>query len=390
MKKALLIGSSFSAAPIFFKLRERGIKVAVCGSVKSDPCHQYADESHIIDYSNREALLALVEQEGFDYIVPTCNDYSYMSAAWVADQKGYPGFDVYDVAEKLHTKGAFRTVTAACGTPAPKAIWVQQGVASDIPESLYPVLVKPVDSFSGRGVTKVLSPADLTAALQSAFASSRLGTAVVEEFVEGRLHSHSAFIKSGRIELDFYVDEFCTVYPYQVNCSNHPSMLPATVREGVRCAMDKLVAHLGMTDGLLHTQFISNGSDFWIIECMRRCPGDLYGGLIERSLDIDYTDQFVRPFIGEEILVGAFRETPRLVGRHTISVSSKMVVQSFSCDFPGKNTRVVPLKISGDVLGVAPYDKLGIAFFDFDREEDMVDLTPKLHDFVSIQALGDH
>ena len=107
MKKALLVGSSFSAAPIFFSLKKRGLHVSVCGNQESDPCHQYSDDSFFIDYSDRDQLLQLLETEQFDYLIPTCNDYSYMSSAWAAQKIGFPGFDRYDVATTLHTKKYF-------------------------------------------------------------------------------------------------------------------------------------------------------------------------------------------------------------------------------------------------------------------------------------------
>ncbi|MBI5925000.1 MAG: ATP-grasp domain-containing protein [Aquabacterium sp.] len=386
-KRALLIGSSFSAAPMLFRLKRRGIHVSVCGSAPSDPCHQYGDASFFVDYSKREALLELVKAEGFDYIVPTCNDYSYMSGAWVADQIGLPGFDRFEVAEKLHTKDGFRGVTNACGTPAPRAIWVRPDEPYALPDSGFPLLVKPVDSFSGRGVTKVEDAASLDAAVRSAMAASRSASAVIENFVEGDLYSHSAYIKGGKVAVDFFVDEFCTVYPYQVNCSNYPSRLPDHVREGVREAMNDLIARLDLVDGLLHTQFISNGRDFWIIECMRRCPGDLYGGLVERSEGIDYTDMFVQPFIGEELRMPDLSAAPRSIGRHTISFAQPLVFQSFSCDFPGSNLEVVPLKNSGESVGVAPFDKLAITFHEYASADQMFTHTPKLHEYVRMKRL---
>ena len=93
--------------------------VSVCGSAPADPCHQYADQSFFIDYSDRDAVLALVEAEQFDYLVPTCNDFSYMSCAWVAERCGFAGFDRYPVATILHTKNAFREVMERHGLRSP-------------------------------------------------------------------------------------------------------------------------------------------------------------------------------------------------------------------------------------------------------------------------------
>jgi biotin carboxylase len=257
MKRALLVGSSFSAAPIFFLLKKRGLHVSVCGSLRADPCHQYADASFYIDYSDREALLSLVEAESFDFIVPTCNDYSYMSCAWFARRLGYPGFDDFEVAAIIHTKNEFRRITQQYGIPAPRSHRQQVDKSIDSSGLKYPLLVKPIDSFSGRGVTKVKDVSELDAAVDAARTASRSGEIVLEEFVDGALHSHSAFIQRREIVADFFVDEFCTVYPYQVDCSNHPSRLRSAIQGAVRATIAKLVKQLDLQDGLLHSVFYS-------------------------------------------------------------------------------------------------------------------------------------
>ena len=180
--------------------------------------------------------------------------------------------------------------------PGPRFSRQQAGESGATAGLRYPLLVKPVDSFSGRGVTKLVEAAGLSEALAAARQASRSGESVVEEFVDGRLYSHSAFIRKQEIVADFFAEQnFCTLYPYRVNCSNHPSSLPANHRDSVREAVGRLIRLLGLKDGLLHTQFIADADDFWIIECMRRCPGDLYGHLIELSAGIDYADLFVLP-----------------------------------------------------------------------------------------------
>jgi formate-dependent phosphoribosylglycinamide formyltransferase (GAR transformylase) len=383
-KKALLVGSSFSAAPMFFELKRRGLHVTVCGGKRDDPCHQYADDSIYIDYSDKEALLDAVQQNNFDFLVPSCNDYSYISAGWVADRLSFPGYDSLHTIDVIHTKKSFRDYSQSIGLKAPKSF--DGSRATSAPS--FPCLVKPVDSSSGRGVTVVHRSADLSDAIQAAKSSSRRGEYVVEEFVAGTLHSHSAFISQGQIALDFFVDEFCTVYPYQVNCSNHPSSLDESLRTGVRREIEKLASALKLCDGLIHTQFITNGSDFWLVECMRRCPGDLYGTLIERSTGIRYASLFVAPFVGESYsCLGGLPEL-RPFGRHTISTETKQVNFSFSHEIPATDVEVIQLKLSGNSLDPAPYDKLAILMVEFPNREAMLNITPRFADLVHIHSHG--
>lgn len=383
MKKVLLIGTSFSAVPIYFALKRRGFHVTVCGGVKTDPCHQYADASIFVDYSDPEALLNAVKEADFQYIIPSCNDYSYLSASHVANKLGCPGYDTTEITAILHTKKSFREKAAKFGLKAPKVI-------TDITSlngAHLPCLVKPVDSFSGRGVSKVESIAEISAAINAAKKASRSGEFVIEQFIQGSLHSHSAFISKGKIIADFFVDEFCTTYPYQVNCSNYPSVIPKRIKLGVQFEIERLAKELRITDGLLHTQFMSDQNDFWIIECMRRCPGDLYGSLIERSTGVDYADMFIKPFVEIPYSNETTHSHEYYYGRHTISSRESIVNFSFSPKLKGVEIEIVQLKESGENLEPAPFDKMAIVLIKFTDFETMILVTPKLADYFQINSL---
>lgn len=386
--KALLVGSSFSAAPIFFALKNYGLHVTVCGSIAADPCHQYADASIYIDYSKPDELMRVVKSNQFDFLVPTCNDYSYMSCAIVAEHYGFHGFDQTPVTNLLHVKSHFRQFTEKHLLPAPRFSKYQEGQPLEDWQWRFPLLVKPVDSFSGRGMTKVMHNSALPSAVRDAIQMSRSREVVLEEFIDGCLHSHSAFLEKQEVVCDCFVDEFCTVYPYQVNCSNHPSVLPDTIRSAVRGAVNQLARTLALNDGLLHTQFIVKENEFWIIECMRRCPGDLYGVLVERSIGVNYTDLFVRPFLKMKLPHESCGITPRYYGRHTISVNRSLVNFSFSHNIPANMVEIVSLKGSGEKLGAAPFDKLAILFAEYENREIMLAVTPRLADFVRIREHG--
>ena len=100
----LLVGSSFSAAPMLFDLKARGAHVTVVGKYQDHPCHAYADHSIYIDYSDPEVLMDVCRNHAFDCLVPSCNDYAYVSAAQVAGKLGYAGFDLVETTQVLHEK----------------------------------------------------------------------------------------------------------------------------------------------------------------------------------------------------------------------------------------------------------------------------------------------
>lgn len=341
-----------------------------------------------MDYSDPNALLSLVENGDFDFIVPTGNDVAYMSTTFVAGKLGFPRFDSMETATIIHTKQAFRRFTERNDIPAPRSVRLQ-GDAPPIETGAlrYPLLVKPSDSFSGRGVTKVFDRTELAAAVADARRNSRSAEVVIEEFIEGSLHSHSAFIKDQEIAFDVFVDEYCTVYPYQVDSSNHPSRLCETVRSKTRAIMARVVKLLRLEDGLIHTQFLSNGDDVWIIECMRRCPGDLYGSLVDQSLGIDYADLVITLLLGEAFSVTPRFEPPLFFGRHTITSDTPSTPFSFSHFIPSSDVRIAQLKTTGKPMNAAPFDKLAILYARFETRDEMLKVTPDFKTFISLQTL---
>jgi len=367
----LLVGSSFSAAPMLFDLKRRGTHVTVVGKHEDDPCHAYADNSIYIDYSDPAELLEVCRTRDFMGIVPSCNDYAYVAAAKVAATLGYPGFDTLDIVEILHEKDRFRQFCASIGVPAPRIygeVTVEaKSVKVHIPGS---ALVKPVDSFSGRGVERVHDSDYLPAAIDRALAQSRNKRAVVEEFVDGDLHSHTAFIAGSEIVWHEFVDEFCETYPYQVDRSAYPSALTVSLRTEVHESLTSIVRALGLVDGLLHTQFIASKDSFWIIECMRRCPGDLYSQHFQLAAGQDYTHEYVSPFLGLAPKAPVSQKTLRRVERQVISTEGPQAFFGVSFNTGARPATFIPLKKSGEKLAPAPFDKAGILFLEGRDGED--------------------
>ncbi|NBV29559.1 ATP-grasp domain-containing protein, partial [bacterium] len=225
------------------------------GSIPSDPCHQHADKSFFVDYSKAGELATVLQAQQFDYLVPSCNDYSYIACAALAEQRNFMGFDSFATAKALHSKESFRAITRSLKISSPRFYEVTKSNTDAVKRVSFPLLVKPADSFSGRGMAKVENKAALSAAIKNALLHSRSKKVICEEFVQGNLHSHSAYLKDGNIAFDFFVDEYCSVYPYQVNCSCHPSSLAEEVKNGVRMAISCLASACRLVDGLIHTQF---------------------------------------------------------------------------------------------------------------------------------------
>ncbi|HDR2456572.1 TPA: ATP-grasp domain-containing protein [Enterobacter ludwigii] len=385
MPTAMILDAGFASLPLQQAIKAAGFRTLACSGKAQDAGMKYADATWAQNYADSEAVLAIARQEKITALSPGVTDVSYLSGCRVAQALGLPGYDSPEVSDLLFLKDHFRKWASEKGYPIPKA-------ASNVQEARtmpFPLLVKPVDAYSGKGISLIHQPDELNEAVNVARAASAGGHCVIETFCQGALYSHSAFIRGGEITCEFFVDEYCTVYPWQVNSSCLSVNLPESMRDQISECMQAIVSDLGLVDGLLHTQLIADERQFWLIEVTRRCPGDLYSKLIELSTGVDYCREFVAPFIGQTSHLAHRRPARRRnIARHTVSSTHRSLFFGFNCaPLPANILQAIPLKQPGDEIGPAPGDRAGLIFAEFTDLDAMASHTPQLKNYFSFSSL---
>lgn len=381
-KSVLLCDASFSAIPLLNALQAKGFYVAVCGSRPEDPCHSLADKSYTFNYANTKKLQKIVKDNNFNYLVPGCTDISYKSCAWVARNIGLPGYDNELAVRVINHKDEYRKLGKDQNYPIP----AYETESKNFKNLNFPALLKPINSYSGRGILRFENYSQLRNFLDSAENLLPQDQSLLEEFITGQLYSHSAFLEAGKIKTDFFVNEYCTVYPYQVNSSHLSIKLPLQVQNKMRSWLKRFAKDLNLVNGLLHTQFIFDGVAVYLIESCRRCPGDLYSLLIQKSTGIDYADLYVSPFINSPY-GDIVKIAPKYYSRHTLSVNQDTIFLSAAMKISNPNICYVPLKKAGELLRAAPIDRAGIFFIRHSDTRKMQDLTKNLYKFAKIETL---
>ena len=262
-----------------------------------DPNDDLVSESHYYveaDYADIDRVVQAFSDAKADVIVPGCTDVSYLSASEAAVALELSGYDDPAVVEILHSKHYFRALCHEVGVPAPRVY--EEKAAPVLPGS--PIIIKPVDSFSGRGITVLenSAPEVFERALLKARKVSASSKVIVEDYIEGQLHSHSAFLFEGRVVSHFSVVEFGFESEFTVDTS----FLGGDERaEPLNAMVEHIAKRLDIEQGLMHLQYLLSGQDVFAIELARRCPGDLYAELIKLSSNYDYGDAYVAGFLGQ-------------------------------------------------------------------------------------------
>jgi len=313
MTRVLLLDTSFAARPIHDWLLEEGFEVWTISNRPQDVLARRDAKHYLHDnYADAVVVQSHVDRLGIDFVVPGCTDVSIATALRLRLPKSL--LDTPDTYQKIADKSKFRALCADLHLPSPRRVLIE-----DLPVE-GKLIAKPSDAFSGRGIS-VFDGADRAAglsALATARAESPNGEALLETYIDGQLHSYSAFLEGRKVAEAVIVCEDGSVTPFAVDTSHVVDDLPADGIAAVQSAVERLAQALHLVDGLLHVQFIWDGKKPWLIELSRRCPGDLYPWLVELSTGQRHAARYASYFVGRQVRHGE-PEAPRHILRHTVT-----------------------------------------------------------------------
>lgn len=365
MTRVALFDTNLSSLPLHQYLVEQGHEVFVIGGNGQDYLARSVPNHILLDYSDVPAALALVDELGVEFIVPGCNDRSYLTCAEIAAVRDFPGIDSVAVTDTINNKQAFRQFAKGLNIPIP-TLWPSEDLPTD-----RPLIVKPVDAFSGRGITilRKVTEGLLADAIALAQQFSKSGHYLVEDYVEGQLYSHTAFIADGQIQNDHIVEEHGSANPFTVDISCVRYDLSPSIVEAIKGNITDMAKALSLGDGLVHTQFIVQEERYWFIEVTRRCPGDLYSQLIQLSTGTAYAENYVRPFLGQGFDFSPRSSANRPILRHTLSQPMEQGLSAISFEHPLRIERFYPLSQAGDLVAGSPFGRIGLLFADAETQE---------------------
>lgn len=357
-KKVLLLDTNFSAEPLLRWLLRGGYQVNVVGNRLNDPLAKESTCFVQADYTNLNELKAVIDRFRPDFLVPGCNDQSYSMAARANHNGRFLGLDSVEKTMLINNKALYRQLGHGLGLPMPR---VYENKLKAVRQS---VLIKPVDAFSGKGIVGLsfASIAELSDGIAKAKADSPSGQILIEDQCPGQLYSHSAFLHQGRILHDFVIIEHSSVNPWVVDTSALDSDFSGQIRQRLRILTEILARACDIREGLLHTQFLYDGKNLWLIESTRRCPGDLYSELIRLSTGFDYVGAYLCPFLGLAPSAPRPVSERSWIMRHTLSLPHESVLTGLCFTEPLRIERWIPLALTGQCIHQSPNSRIAILF----------------------------
>ncbi|MBQ7089047.1 MAG: ATP-grasp domain-containing protein [Clostridia bacterium] len=308
--KALVLCGGIPQIALIQELKNRGIFTLLADMNENVVARPYADKFCKVSVLDVEGVTRLAREQQVDFLITVCADQVLQVVAEVSERLGLPCYIDFATAENVSKKSYMKRIFAENDIPTSRFVIMDTFEEEKIAHLQYPLIVKPVDAYSSRGVTKVTDPNDTAAAFALASDISRTGRAIVEEFVEG-----------DEISVDVYVEEgtahvLCLTNLYKIGEDGkfiiHRSCIPAEVSDTVATQIgvtaQKIADAFCLTNTPMLIQLITDGERISVVEFCARTGGGVKFMMIKKFSSFDVVKAVVDLTLGNKPHVEPFEK----------------------------------------------------------------------------------
>ncbi len=303
---ALVVAGGLWQIPLISYLKEKKHKVYVVDPYMHSPGVKLADKHIACDVRDVEQIYSAIKNEKFEIICSDQSDISVNTVSRLNELFALKG-NSFEATENFVNKFKMRELAVKFGIPCPKykQIFNVDDLKSFIAEVELPIILKPADSQSSRGVVKIDSSnvANIYSYVVASLKYSNCGYLIAEEFIEGEEVTVEGFAsnkkhKSLAVSLKKH---FRTGIASELR---YPADIPEPIYNKIIEYNDKFVENSGLDFGITHAEYMINraSGDVKIIEIACRGGGTLISSDIVKWVSgIDVYDLYYKALNGVNI-----------------------------------------------------------------------------------------
>lgn len=389
MQKLLILNGSLSEATIIQKAKELGYYVITSGNNPSLIGHSFADEYIEADYSDKEAILKIVQEKGIDKIVSCANDFGVITAAYVAEKLGLPGHDTYETANLLHQKDLFKNFIQNLGIRTPFSVPFSdyESAIEFVKTAEYPIIVKATDLTGGKGILKAENYHEAVVAINNAFDRSRVNHIVIEPYIVGEQQSLVTFIKDKKIIASVSCDCFSPINPYLIQSELLPGRYFEHMKKELCPVIERICKELNLVDGMLTIQYIIKDGKPYIIELMRRCLGNQFLTVAGAVTGFPWEEALVKAETGMNLDELKYTEPmAKFTGHHGIMAQQNGIVEKYTIapEVEKHIFKKIEIMKSGDEINDHFNERVAYIYYAYDNHEEAFDTVSNLNNLIDV------
>ncbi|KAA3635291.1 MAG: ATP-grasp domain-containing protein [Bacteroidetes bacterium] len=278
MKSSILVfGAGDNQLDLIKACRKLGYRTIVTDPAESPPGAKWADLFFVLsadDIIGHEEVIIKEKVKG----IVTCQMENPLELMALLAQKFNMPFPSPKAIKKARNKFLMKEAFVSGEVPCAFGILFrnyEQASNSNLTHRDFPLIMKPIDSHSSKGVIKVDSKKELLANFKVTSSFSSNGEVLVESFLSGPEVSVEALTFKGQTTIVQVTDKWITPYPHTVELQHiQPSSLPKDTIVKIHAIVKKAVKVLGLDNCGIHAELKITDQGPKMIEIAARLGGD--------------------------------------------------------------------------------------------------------------------
>lgn len=287
--KALVLAGGLPQIVLLEQLKARGITTVLADGNANAIARPHADIFYQLPIFDVEAVKDVAVKEQVDFIITVCADQVLLVVAQVSEMLGLPCYIDYETAQLVSDKKHMKRICWERGIPTSRYVEMTELDMEKLQPLRYPLVVKPIDAYSSKGVRKVWNEEELTRCFAEASRISRTGGVIVEEFVAGEEISVDVYVEGGKAHLLCVSnsEKIADADRFIIFRGRYPAAVTEEILEQIRVVAQQIAEAFGIQDAPMLIQMINNGKSVSVLEFCARTGGNMKYLLIKRSCGFD-------------------------------------------------------------------------------------------------------
>ena len=323
--KALVVAGGIPQIELIRQLKERGIETVLADGNAGAVARPFADKFYNVDIFDIPAVKIIAEKEQVDFILTVCADQVLLIVAQASEELGLPCYIDYETAQDVSDKIKMKTIFKQIGVPTTDYITTDYLDEEAVARLRFPLVVKPIDAYSSKGVRKAANINELRRFYTEAREISRSGGVIIEEYFQGEEISVDAFVTGGKAKILTVTnsEKVRNKDRFVIFRGRYPAAVSDTVLQKIEDIAQKIAEGFGLWESPLLIQLLHDGDKVSVLEFCARTGGGMKWLMIKHACGVDVIKATI------DITLGL---TPDLKRRDT---GNKIVVNDFIYCRPG-------------------------------------------------------
>lgn len=333
MKKLLILGGTSASYDLVKLAQAMGVYVIVTdeADVSERVAKQIADETAMISTDDIEQLAAFVREKEIDGAFCGPSEFNIINLINLCEATGLPCYASSAQWDLCSNKETFKQYCIKHDVPTATEYAIECFRQENMDKAVsYPVIVKPVDGCSSKGISICHDREAVLKAYEFALNASKSKRVVIEQYIDngGSIFSFRYILDNGKyypyLMFDTYiadpVDKKCLISAF----TYYPSEYMPHFYEELDQNVQKMFADMGLENGVAFVQSIPYKGKIYCHEMGFRLSGGMIYKLTQRLMGINDMEMMLRYALGEPIVTES--ELARIDLKHNTEVLAQLMI----------------------------------------------------------------